>query len=787
MFGEETVITSAPDNQESSSGNSGRPQPRSVRKIILIAALLAALIILGVIIFLLVQKYWLTPVNQPAGPADPAMTGASSSAAVLPDLSSPSEEETASASSTFSNLAVEYLTFADFYEAPDNNLATKINDYSLPLNVKIDVMNYYDISRKLSLDPYLESLNTLGFTVIDNPWTSSPDFSSLYANLDSKQIPFLVTSDFIIYYYQNILKEVFKDIEENVFYDNLWDINKDLYQTAKTRYEARLASIGNINDPVLEAERLETAFFAVALELLKPASGQIAPKGAIDNQGMFAAGEADRFYFVAPPYLRDDVLAEVSLIRSGQAVRAKSPGFLYNRNYTEFTVPSEYKQNAKLNNFYLTTKWLNSSFPLNYRGPDCPDCLLDKNDWRINLTAASLIAQDFANQPELKNRWARIYKIMSFFKGLREDLNYIHYRDSLIELFGDDYKSEELFAAKNEEALANLEKLRAKLLTYSWPEISGALDKSAVKPWVGLKLLAEPYWPNDYIFRRLTSPSIGAYLGTTTPAFNQTICSEKQGENRCNGLALDPINLVYPIGANSYFSENTNYLNYDRESAALRAELAEMNAWQSTNYWTTLALVKAYLNVDKENQPLFARSTSWRDQTLRTAAGAWINLQLPLQKFSFSGESAPDKSLGFTRDEENFYVDPNLPLINEILANNNMLLKMFSALQMDLEVRLAVSSIRNFSSRLTALKSIVVKELSGEELTTADNETIATFVRELKVETPRAREQQLSIRMPAGSNLDLDLSKFKLLVLVHQEGESKVFSVGPVWDYKESR
>ena len=202
-------------------------------------------------------------------------------------------------------------------------------------------MNYYDTSRKLNLDPGLDSLNNQGFAVIDNPWSqTAPDFYTIYGSLSANQIPPLITSDFLIFNYQNILKKSFKDIEANVFYDNLWDINQQLYTVAKTRYEARLSSIGNVNDSVLEGERLETAFFAVALELLKPAVNQVSGGNAVADPSLFTKTEADRFYFVVPPYLRADVLAEEKLIRGAGAPSAKSPVLLYARNYQDFSVPA---------------------------------------------------------------------------------------------------------------------------------------------------------------------------------------------------------------------------------------------------------------------------------------------------------------------------------------------------------------------------------------------------------------------------------------------------------------
>ena len=48
------------------------------------------------------------------------------------------------------------------------------------------------------------------------------DFYSAYTWLSSKQVPLLVTSDFLLHYHQNVTKQVFKDVEENIFYDNFY-------------------------------------------------------------------------------------------------------------------------------------------------------------------------------------------------------------------------------------------------------------------------------------------------------------------------------------------------------------------------------------------------------------------------------------------------------------------------------------------------------------------------------------------------------------------------------------
>jgi len=785
MFGDqETIISSNP----SASGMNNEPEENSRRKkLLIIGAIILLIIILGGVAF-----WYFTKMRSPKSLNNnnpiATTTVSTSTPATLPNLSGALTATTSEATSTFSNIAIEYLSFADFYKTPDNKAVMNFTDYKLPLNAKIDILNYYDLSRKLNLDPALTNLNTNGFATIDNPWPKeAPDFYSLYSHLEEQQIPSLITSDFILYYYQTVLKKAYKDIEENIFYDNLWSINKDLYDTAKNRYEARLASIGDVNDSVLEGERLEVAFFAVSLELLKPSPEQIAANGTLNDKNKFTSTDADNFYFVTPPYLKDDVTKEVKLIREGKQ-KIKSPVMLYARDYKDFIVPSDYRDNARLNNFYLTSKWLNSVFPLNYRDKNCPNCLIDKEDWRLSMIASSLISTDFSDVPELKNKWARIYKVMSYFNPLREDLSYVYYRDTLKAVFGANYKIDELFDDKNIQAKNNLNKLQAKLNAQEFSPFLGAIDKKdpATSFRLGFKMLVEPYSPNDYIFTQLTYPNIGAYTGTKIGASNITYCLN--GRNRCNNFAFDVINLVHPIINNSYFDENTAYENYGKEAKALKDKLNSDSVWHTTNYWSTLSALSAYLNIDKTKLPLFNQTLAWQDHVLNTAVSAWVNMQLPLDKFSINQTSTGQNFDNFSRFTDNSYVEPNLDLVNELLANNVMMQKMFSALQVDQEVISVPNALEKANNDLTALQGIIIKELAGQTLSADDNDFISKFTKEFIITQTTDPIKQLSLTTTGTKNsLKEDLGHLKLMVLIHQDGADKVISVGPVWNNTESR
>jgi hypothetical protein len=419
--------------------------------------------------------------------------------------------------------SVEYLSFADFYKKPELKYEFKVSDYSLPLQTKTDVENYYTISRKLPLDNVLDDLDKKGYTFLPNfAGSTNNDFYSNYRWLQKNDIPVIITSDFILYYYQYNLKKIFKDIESSVFYDNLWEINKDLYENSKLRYETYLRESGDVNDPVLEGVRLVTAYLATTLETLKPSQEQI-------DQGVFTPQEAIAFNFNLPEYLKDDVLKEAKLIREHKE-NAKSPVLLYQRDYKEFIIPNEYKSNARLNNFYLATKWLNSVFPL-YSKEDCDECLLDKNDWRINMIAAQYLSQDFSNNADIKAKWARIYKIISFFKGLRSDLTYVHYRDAAKKIFGDEYNIKETFSLANPDFENNFLLLQDEIRKNDFLLVQGAynLRELANYPVVGLKILSDSYWPNNYIFSNLIYPNVGETNGNEK---NITSCAVGQKMER---------------------------------------------------------------------------------------------------------------------------------------------------------------------------------------------------------------------------------------------------------------
>lgn len=161
-------------------------------------------------------------------------------------------------------------------------------------------------------------------------------------------------------------------------------------------------------------------------------------------------------------------------------------------------------------------------------------------------------------------------------------------------------------------------------------------------------------------------------------------------------------------------------------------------------------------------------------------------MQLPLDKLSANQNSSNFSHFGGNFSTGN-YVEPNLNLINELLANNEMMIKMFSTLQVGSEVVSVPNILQTANNNLTALKGIIIKELTGQALNEEDNKTISNFVGQFVIEKTVVSQKQLILKTTTKNNLVEDLSHLKLMILIHQDGDSKFLSVGPVWDYRETR
>jgi hypothetical protein len=762
--------------------------------------ILGGFLILAIVIILI---FFAIKVSSPSAPKVlpteniATTTAATSTVSVLPGIGEAQNGNNASSTDLAEQLA-EKSSFGDFYHPSTTAISVKGNNFSLPVNAKTDVVNYYDVDRKISLDSGLDSLNNNGFAVLNNSFGVAADnFFSAYSALAGKQVPALVTSDFLIYYYQNVLKEAYQNLESSVFYDNLWVANQRLYQIAKQRYESKVHDQNAVNDVSLEASRLELAYFATALSLLAPTDNQITSTDGLSNSSGFSSTEASQYSVQLPAYLQDDVGAEVNLVRAANG-KAKSPVLLYSRDYSVFSVPDTYKSNARLHNFFLASKWLNSVFPLYYTDAACPNCLLDKDDWRINLSAAFLISADLTADHNLQNRWAKIYKLQSFFSGLRGDLNYLYYNQVFNAAFSGKSDITQILQGVPTDNDKNLAILQDKLASINFSSLEGGLSKTATssRPQLGFKMLTDSYWPDDYIFSQLNYPNVGKFLGKNQPANQAATACNVPGEDitsRCIGSAYDIVNLIYPLSTSSdkYFAANTDYENYFQQVLSLKKMFENFNvdSWHNSAYWANLDISSKFLQAPEMAKIGVMENSAWKNKNLNTAMAAWANEELPADTFTLFQNvktTVLNDNSGGSLTPIYSYVEPNLTLSRELIANTQMVIQMLSLLNVSDGENSVLSDLKAMEKNLSDNQAIIVKELQGEDLNDQDLATISGLTHIFSVSQKGAKVFNLN---PTAGNVSLteNLSGIKLLVYSFVRGGQKYFAVGPIFNWQEGK
>ncbi len=706
----------------------------------------------------------------------------------LPGTLIPLEEENNNTSNNNSNIKAENITFGSFYASKAEQIDYKIDSVKLPINVKSQVSNYYELARKINIDPIIDNLNKNGFATLDNPFSkSSNDFYGSYAELSSRSIPIVITGDFLLYYYQNSLKQIYKEIESSFFYESMWRVTKSMYETANGRYQDRRQKLGVTSDPLLEAERLEAAYFAAGLILLQPQLSQISAAEDLNDSRKFKPSEARRFEFVPPSYLTDDIDKEVALIREGKQ-KVKSPALLYERDYKEFTVPAEYTQSAKLRNFYLASRWYASLFPLHYKEASCTNCLLDREDWIINQTAAHLVAADLSADQGLKNEWAKIYKVISYFSGLRSELTYLHFQTVRDAAFPG--KSlEEVFGSGSFDRLVSMRDELAKL---NFNPAEGAYSRTdkALRPYLGMRLLQTFYWPNRSFYDQLTYDAVGTHkipMVNNKRASYLSSCQEGDKLVRCKALGYDILNAVLINAPTSKFLvDNTNYNLYSKQLDGLKTTLKKFDVinWHSNNFWTTLNIASSFANGSVSSLP-YNQTQQWLERKVSSSLAALTNLVLPADTWQLPRDQARTGLEVSGADNSFNYIEPDNALADELVANSKMLFDTLIALGVVKDNDVRFSDLLN---RMNSSRTIIYKELKGEDLSLEEYQFLNDFAGQLRTETIGSKESTIQFVNPTNgrvSSIKQSIAPLKLMFLIYDKGGKRILAAGPIFSYKE--
>jgi hypothetical protein len=376
-----------------------------------------------------------------------------------------------------------------------------------------------------------------------------------------------------------------------------------------------------------------------------------------------------------------------------------------------------------------------------------------------------------------------IYKLISYHKGLRDDLTYLNYDQEMKKLFGDAYDPEVIFAERNPDKTKNLDKFRANLLAIPFNDFQGAFDKKNDKPRLGFKLLADYYWPNDYVFNRLRNDSIGKYQSGQPKEGNITVC--ETGLARCAGFGFDVIGLITDRLANySYWKENTDYAGYDAKLNEIKNEFNKTLIWYTNRFWSLLGNLKTMFDQNGGQIHAYAKTASWQKRLADSAVSAWIDLQLPLEPLLPTSDEGSISGLSSSvASGDNYYIEPNYSLVQKLIAENEMITGMVNALNINKQVSAVSLSLKMENEKLKKVEEIIKKELNEEPLASEDGSFIGSFTNQYKlIGTPI---QRLSLNF--GRDAMTENVNVKFMALTYQLGGEKYIAIGPIYSFIELR
>jgi hypothetical protein len=140
---------------------------------------------------------------------------------------------------------------------------TKGTQYNLPLKTS-EIANFKKFSQRYPLPVAAQnSLLKNGFAVINMPDNSFNESMSYQIADTDNGIPIFITTDSILHTFHVLFDASLLRLERNLLYDDLWNLDKMLLNAALNTYQK---SSGQTQ----EAARRNVAYFAVALELLRP-------------------------------------------------------------------------------------------------------------------------------------------------------------------------------------------------------------------------------------------------------------------------------------------------------------------------------------------------------------------------------------------------------------------------------------------------------------------------------------------------------------------------------------
>jgi len=706
-----------------------------------------------------------------------------------------------------SSIGTEKHNFSKYYSLASLSIPLKTSQYSLPLSEK-DIVNFSDFNKKIGglSNKAKGLLKKNGFVSLNLPslLRQADDITSPYKMLKDREIPIFITSDSLLHLYHIQFDETLRQIEEREFYNEIWEISKLLLDDSIEKYN-------NAGGDLKEALKRNIAYFSVGLSLLQPKENQVQnceeDKPWECDLAKFKRKEAENYQFIVPEFVKQEVENELILIEKHQGFSV-SPIFLYKEDYSQYVPRGHYTRSEKLKNYFKAMMWYGRISFLLKGG--CPDCLISKEDAKIQTIGASLIASKFAGDKSLRENWDRIYSVTAFYVGLSDDLGPYEYLEALNYVFGGKFNPDDLTEG-------NIGKLKAKLAEYRSPRIYGGTGEAALLPpftpeqadkilenTKGFRLMGQRFIPDSYMFSNIVSPYVGMYSGRDC---NKVFTCEMTdgGPARAFPRGLDVMALLGSQRAKEILKElgDTEYrgtdkqgneITYETQFNKLKQEFDNFSLadWQKNLYWSWLYSLKSLLKEFGSGYPTFMQTTAWQDKELTTALASWAELRHDTILYAKQSYTLKLTSILPSQKSVVGYVEPVPEFYNRLLALTKMTNKGLS--EMNVLDEEAKSRLNNLEGILKKLVEISKKELQNEELAKDDYNFIKNFGEELNgviADVPSKSKKTTIIAdvhtdQNTGQVLEEGVGYVKLIAVAYKVPDGRILiGAGPIMTYYE--
>ncbi|WP_048051656.1 DUF3160 domain-containing protein [Methanosarcina soligelidi] len=676
-----------------------------------------------------------------------------------------------------SNTLENQSSFSGHYSKEYLQFEPAIPAYSLPLKAS-EIANYDDLTQKiLFTNESKDLLYKNGFVVLDSEDDSEDPKNQLisgqtlvnetYRGLKVADVPIFITSDSLLHLYHIQFDETLKRVEAEEFYDELWKLDKALF-------EASIEDYNSASGVEKEAARRNVAYFAVALSLLQPKPEQTEQSGEDPEKvTLFATKDVKEYSVEIPPFVKDDVEAELFLI--GAQKKEISPIFKYVEDYSQYSPRGHYTSSEKLKNYFKAMMWHGRiSMLLQSKMIIVEDSTVEglagespEKEARIQTMQALLISDHFDRDKNIRDRWDRIYNVTAFYVGFSDDLGPYEYAKALDTVFGNDRSGVSFDNESLEELITELDKYESPKIYGGTGEIIPAgseTENETLEATKGFRFMGQRYTPDSYILQKLNPPALNIM---------DLLGSERAREHLRN------------MG----ISENEDYkkahISLENEFGAFDEE-----DWNKNLYWAQLYALKPLFTRYPEGYPTFMQTEAWEDKQLNTALASWTELRHDTILYA-----KQTYFLGAPQIQEEKPVEGYVEPVPEFYARMLALTKMAHNGLAEMEV-LDEQSDKDFTTlenTLEKLLEISIKELEDKELTDAEYKFIRNFGQNISPMLENVDiKSQSSILVadvhtgPGGSVLEEGTGKLDLMIVAYKQPDGRiVLGTGPVMSYYE--